>query len=478
MRVKSFILLQSNSLVDQKLWAFVQEQFPSHVESRLAGEDDVDVNEVFPCLPVHKFAEGGDIKTEFEEQLNKAREEDRRKRHEEDALGASLAEEMEREEQRLLREAQEQESLGLQFARKMWKDMTQSPAPGTKKRNRSVLDMLKSSPSPSSSSNASASQSSTASNSQSSTSSVASTSQSIFSSPPLISQPSTSKLSSESDSFSSSSPQHHPVCNDKEDPDSDTEYFSELFSPDIIEEQIRIEKRMIQEKKDKELAEALQSESIPDTNTFKTPKTSKISKEFKKTKLIKSGESQLSGENKSRRQLSIFDCSPQSVSSSISEEPDKENTPSCSYSTSRENVIDQKVNFGIKQGENVPDDWLNLTTKVETDIQRNIFSIRQPSSEDEIMARKLQRELNAELSSSSCPTSAASQVKLQSSSRVCRRRHKSVACSRCAGCLHDNCGKCVFCRDMPRFGGKCVLKQKCVYRKCLQPVKKTCPQCS
>ena len=106
----------------------------------------MDVNEVFPCLPVHKFAEGGDIKREFEKQLNKAREEDRRKRQEEDELGASLAEEMEREEQRLLREAQEQESLGLQFARKMWKDMTQTPAPGTKKRHRSVLDMLKSSP--------------------------------------------------------------------------------------------------------------------------------------------------------------------------------------------------------------------------------------------------------------------------------------------------------------------------------------------
>ena len=452
------------------MWAFVKEQFPSHVESRLAGEDDVDVNEVFPCLPVHKFAEGGDIKSEFEEQLNKAREEDRRKRQEEDELGASLAEEMEREEQRLLREAQEQESLGLQFARKMWKDMTQSPAPGTKKRHRSVLDMLKSSPS--------ASQSSTASNSQSSTSSVASTSQSIFSSPPLISQPSTSGLSSESDGFSSSTPRHS-ICNDQEDSDSDTEYFSELFSPDLIEEQIRIEKRMLQEKKDKELAEALQSESIPDTNTFKTPKTSKISQEFKKTKLIKSGESQPSGENKSRRQLSIFDCSPKSARSSISEEPDKENTPSCSSSTSRENIIDQKVNVGIKQGENVPDDWLHLATKVETDIQRNIFSIRQPSCEDEIMARKLQRELNAELSGSSSPASAVSQVQLQSSSsRGCRRRHKSVACSRCAGCLHDNCGKCVFCRDMPRFGGKCVLKQKCVYRKCLQPVKKTCPQCS
>ena len=29
-------------------------KFPVHVESREAGEDDVDPEEVFPCVPVHQ----------------------------------------------------------------------------------------------------------------------------------------------------------------------------------------------------------------------------------------------------------------------------------------------------------------------------------------------------------------------------------------------------------------------------------------
>ena len=53
---------QNNALVDESLWRFIQDKFSTHVQSRHAGVDDVDVDEVFPCHPVHQFAEQGDIR--------------------------------------------------------------------------------------------------------------------------------------------------------------------------------------------------------------------------------------------------------------------------------------------------------------------------------------------------------------------------------------------------------------------------------
>merc|ERR1711973_798315 len=75
--------------------------------------------------------------------MEKVREEDRLRREEEAQLGENLAQEIEQEEQRKLQEAQDQESLGLEAARKMWKDITTTPV--SRKRHKSVLDLLKSS---------------------------------------------------------------------------------------------------------------------------------------------------------------------------------------------------------------------------------------------------------------------------------------------------------------------------------------------
>lgn len=40
-------------------------------------------------------------------------------------------------------------------------------------------------------------------------------------------------------------------------------------------------------------------------------------------------------------------------------------------------------------------------------------------------------------------------------------------CRKCAGCLSQDCGECMFCRDKPKFGGSNTLKQKCMNRRCL-----------
>ena len=44
-----------------------------------------------------------------------------------------------------------------------------------------------------------------------------------------------------------------------------------------------------------------------------------------------------------------------------------------------------------------------------------------------------------------------------------KRRHK---CGQCEGCLNTDCLRCVYCKDMKKYGGKGMLKQKCIHRRC------------
>ena len=46
---------------------------------------------------------------------------------------------------------------------------------------------------------------------------------------------------------------------------------------------------------------------------------------------------------------------------------------------------------------------------------------------------------------------------------------RAVACKVCEPCRRENCGACKYCKDMKRFGGKGVLKQKCMWRACEDP---------
>ena len=42
----------------------------------------------------------------------------------------------------------------------------------------------------------------------------------------------------------------------------------------------------------------------------------------------------------------------------------------------------------------------------------------------------------------------------------CRR------CRECKGCQRKNCGKCLACQDMPKFGGPGLMKKACIWRIC------------
>ncbi|XP_076438576.1 uncharacterized protein LOC143277582 [Babylonia areolata] len=50
------------------------------------------------------------------------------------------------------------------------------------------------------------------------------------------------------------------------------------------------------------------------------------------------------------------------------------------------------------------------------------------------------------------------------------RGRRKNRCKECRGCLTPNCGKCVYCLDSKKFGGKNTLKKACVNRKCERPV--------
>ena len=55
-----------------------------------------------------------------------------------------------------------------------------------------------------------------------------------------------------------------------------------------------------------------------------------------------------------------------------------------------------------------------------------------------------------------------------------RVRRRGRGCGNCAGCLRDDCGKCCYCLDKPKFGGPGRKKQRCALRICAHFVSLVC----
>lgn len=47
-------------------------------------------------------------------------------------------------------------------------------------------------------------------------------------------------------------------------------------------------------------------------------------------------------------------------------------------------------------------------------------------------------------------------------------RRRRTRCKKCEACQRSDCGECVFCQDMVKFGGPGKAKQTCNMRQCLQ----------
>ncbi|XP_024084550.1 jmjC domain-containing histone demethylation protein 1 [Cimex lectularius] len=57
-------------------------------------------------------------------------------------------------------------------------------------------------------------------------------------------------------------------------------------------------------------------------------------------------------------------------------------------------------------------------------------------------------------------------------------RRRRTRCKKCAACHQSDCGECVFCQDMVKFGGSGRAKQTCIMRQCLQPMLPVTAACS
>jgi len=58
-----------------------------------------------------------------------------------------------------------------------------------------------------------------------------------------------------------------------------------------------------------------------------------------------------------------------------------------------------------------------------------------------------------------------------------KKNHRFKSCLKCTGCRTPNCGDCIHCLDMPKFGGMGTMKQKCMMRICVNPQLRTCDKC-
>ena len=69
--------------------------------------------------------------------------------------------------------------------------------------------------------------------------------------------------------------------------------------------------------------------------------------------------------------------------------------------------------------------------------------------------------------------SAGKSPRVDSIAYVPSVRARTTGCGNCKGCLREDCGECVFCKDKPKFGGPGRKKQKCLLRACIKkPLKR------
>lgn len=76
-------------------------------------------------------------------------------------------------------------------------------------------------------------------------------------------------------------------------------------------------------------------------------------------------------------------------------------------------------------------------------------------------------------SAASSPLSSGAAVPSKASLKPAKisSSKKIWSCGKCATCVAEDCGKCIYCLDRPKFGGPFIKKQRCIKRRCLMKVK-------
>jgi len=256
---------RAGTLVDTKLWSLIQTRFPARVAARLAGQEEEE-EELQPCVPVHQFAEQGAIRAEWQQQVEREGLEQRLQAEAEERESAELVERLQEEERRAAEEASEQEQRDRELARHIWRENRKEGIVNKKKRM-TVMDMLRSQQSP-----------------------VNLKTNSL----PIKRNVESEELAKENLSENVKNQTSRRTTEPPKDPTEVPmirEECGEEFYLDsaTMEEQKLIEKKILQEKFDAELARKLQ-----DTSNTASPTTNSAAKIS----------------NNSKRQTSLMDCSP------------------------------------------------------------------------------------------------------------------------------------------------------------------------
>lgn len=122
---------KDGTLVFEELWKILQDKFSARVEARQAGLDDVDADDIIPCLPMHQFVDNGAIKEEFDQQMSQERREMVKVKTEEDRKSVEMIKKM-NEEEREGRESEldkkrQQEMKDMEMARRIMDGEGDSP---------------------------------------------------------------------------------------------------------------------------------------------------------------------------------------------------------------------------------------------------------------------------------------------------------------------------------------------------------------
>lgn len=118
---------------------------------------------------------------------------------------------------------------------------------------------------------------------------------------------------------------------------------------------------------------------------------------------------------------------------------------------------EERTNDFSKENENKE---IVVASKMEGIRKRKLLS------DGESVEKKTRR-----MSSKEMNTDDSLNVSLSNSPSSVRKKGKGLRrkrCGNCSGCTRSNCGECIFCLDMPRFGGPGSKKQACEQRACVE----------
>ena len=137
----------------------------------------------------------------------------------------------------------------------------------------------------------------------------------------------------------------------------------------------------------------------------------------------------------------------------------------------REVPVEEKSSESEAECSSESEDQLNVNTEKQIDIKNEIIS--QIEEEVAEINEDIDVDHLGEINETSEPVFSEEKTNI-STPVVASGKKKTVACKTCPGCVAPQCGECKYCLDMPKFGGKGKMRQRCVLKACkdIQPRKR------